>query len=104
MIYEVLSPLGEPGVKAKSSAPRLSDLNGKTLCEVSDGLFEHDVSFPIIRELLQKQYPSIKIIPYTELPKQPVEGGPAHMFERAEAAVALAKQKGCDAAIVGNGF
>ena len=66
---EVLNPSGsieeaEPG----RHATRLANLSGKTIGEVSNGLWEHDRTFPLIRELLRKQFPDIKFVPYTELP------------------------------------
>ncbi len=48
-------------------APRLADLNGKTICELSNDNWEWQRTFPVIRELLQRQFPTAKIIPYTEL-------------------------------------
>ena len=104
MTYEVLSPLGGSVRKGGSIAPRLPDLNGKTVCEVANGRFNVDVSFPIIRELLQKRYPDIKIIPYTEFPIQHVEGSATELIERAKTVASLAVEKGCDAMISGNGF
>ena len=49
-------------------APRLANLSGKTICELSNGSWEHARTFPVIRKLLQQRYPDIKIIPYTEFP------------------------------------
>ncbi len=103
-MYEVLSPLGEPAVEAVHEAPRLADLSGKTVCELSNGHFRADVSFPIIRELLQKRYPGIKVIPYTEFPIHWLRGSTEDILKLDETAVALVVQRGCDAVIVGNGF
>ena len=49
-------------------SPRLEDLNGKTICEISNGIWEAYRILPAIRELLQQQFPTVKIIPYTEFP------------------------------------
>ncbi len=77
--------------------PRLADLAGKTICEVSTGLtWEAHRTFPRIRELLQKQYPTVKIIPYTEFPAG------SEAIDNDDTAD-LVKSKGCQAAIVGNG-
>lgn len=76
-------------------APRVADLNGKTICELSNNGWEHARTFPLIRELLQRQYPTVKIIPYTEFPN----GNPT---VNADNLGALVKAKGCQAAIVGN--
>ncbi len=104
MAYRVVSPLGQPTVKAPIVAPRLSDLTGKTICEIWNGLFRGQVSFPIIRELLQQRYPDVKVVPYTEFPMQGVVGKTAGLQERVDEAIALAVRKGCDAIISGNGF
>lgn len=103
-MYEVLSPLGEPTVAGVASAPRLSDWRGKTICEISNGLFRSDVSFPLIRELLRKRYPDIKVIPYSEFPIQDRRGTTEQLHRNTDVAAALAIQKGCDAVISGNGF
>ncbi|MBI2906672.1 MAG: hypothetical protein HYX92_03330 [Chloroflexi bacterium] len=103
-MYRVVSPRGEPTVEVAGSAPRLSDLSGKTVCEVWNGGFRGFVTFPIIRELLQKRYPGVKVIPYTEFPIQDVHGNTDQLLERVRAMVELALQKGCDAVITGNGF
>lgn len=62
------------------------------------------VTFPIIRELLQKRYPGLRVIPYTEFPVQDVHCSTREQLERVDATVALAIEKGCDALITGNGF
>jgi ABC-type amino acid transport substrate-binding protein len=76
-------------------SPRLADLNDKTICEVSDDSWETDRTFPVIRQLLQKQFPTAKIVTYDKLPildtKVDIPG--------LEDAV---KKAGCQAAIVGN--
>jgi hypothetical protein len=64
---EVFDPTGAAEV-TYLHAPRLSDLNGKTICELSNGLWEAHRILPLIRELLTKQFPEVKIIPYTEFP------------------------------------
>ena len=102
-MYEVLSPLGESTVKVAPAVPRLSDLRGKTICEVTNGSFKSDVTFSIIRELLQKRYPDLRVIPYSEFPIQWVAGHTTDLLERVDTAVALMLQKGCDAVITGNG-
>ncbi len=100
---EVVSPVGLDAVKRTGTAPRLADLNGKTIGEIWNGVFKGDVTFPIIRRLLQQRYPSVRIIPFTEFPHVPGSDNPADQRERARHIAALAKQKGCDAVITGNG-
>lgn len=92
--FEVYSPAG--AVETQSLyAPRLDTLEGKTIGELSDGMFESHNTFPRIRELLQARFPTAKIIPWTEFPSG------LHTIDHDEIALLL-KQRGCDAVIVGN--
>lgn len=100
---EVVSPVGLEVVKRSGSARRLANLDGKTIGEVWNGVFKGDFTFPIIRKLLQQQYPDLRIIPYTEFPHAPGSDNPAQQRERASRIAAMAKEKGCDAVISGNG-
>ena len=99
----VVSPLGLEAVRRTATAPRLADLNGKTVGEIWNGVFKGDVTFPIIRKLLLKRYPGLKIIPYTEFPHIPGADNPPAQRERARHIAQLAKEKHCDAVITGNG-
>lgn len=76
-------------------APRLEDLRGKTICEVTDDSWETTRTFPAIRELLQKQYPGLKVVPYNRFPYLSTGTDVPGL----EAAV---KKEGCQGAIVGN--
>ena len=76
-------------------APRLDTLAGKTICELSNGSWWGDRTFPVIRELLQKQFPDVTIIPYTGFP----EGVPRIETEGIGDIIA---KRGCQAVIVGN--
>lgn len=100
---EVLSPAGLDIVNRGRAAPRLADLNGKTVGELWNGVFKGDVTFPRVRELLKQRYPGLTIIPYTEFPHAPGSDHPAQQRERAERIARLAREKGCDAVISGNG-
>lgn len=91
---KVYNPTGAIQVNYLFS-PRLADLNGKTICEVSNGGWEADRTFPAIREALQNKYPTVKIIPYTEFPVGTYEIDVDSIGD-------LVKKKGCQAAIVGN--
>ncbi len=75
-------------------APRLADLSGKTICMSSNNLWEAQRTLPLIKELLQKQYPTAKFIPYTEF-------NLSGEMTDAEVSKAL-KATGCDAVIFGN--
>src|ERR1035437_4856318 len=101
----VVSPSGEQlASSAGAATSSLDTLNGKTIGEVWNGSFEGQVSFPIIRELLKKRFPGVKVIPYSEFPLFPVTSlSPQRKAENLEALrVALAAKK-CDAVITGNG-
>ena len=80
--------------RTEHHAPRLKDLSGKTICEISNYLWEYDRIFPVIRSLLKKRFPDITIVPYTEFPRQ-------HGME-ADTLVKVLKERGCDGVIVGN--
>jgi hypothetical protein len=111
MKFQVLRPFGEATAVAALSSPRLDGLAGKTICELSSNMYNAEISFPIIRELLRQRYPDIKkVIPYTEINKglpdstvMTYSGTIEEQEKKTEAAVAVAIQKGCDAIIVGNG-
>ncbi|MBI2859498.1 MAG: hypothetical protein HYX90_10505 [Chloroflexi bacterium] len=91
---EVLDPCGSTGA-ITPHAPRLPDLNGKTICEVSNGRWEDYRTFPLIRDRLLRQFPGARIVPYTEFP---IGSDQIDTEEIGQ----LVKRKGCQAAIVGN--
>ena len=99
----VVSPVGLDAVEVKRAAPRLDDLNGKTVGELWNGVFKGDLTFPVIRRLLQQRFPRLNIIPFAEFPHLPGSDHPKEQWERARLIAALAKEKGCDAVISGNG-
>ncbi len=74
--------------------PRLTDLNGKTICQVSDNMWEADRTFPLIGQLLQRQFPTMKVVSYKDLPEASTDVNP----KLAEAV----KAAGCQGVIVGN--
>lgn len=76
-------------------APRLADLNGKTLCEVTDDSWETDRTFPAIREQLVKKYPTLKIVPFNRFPYLSTGTDVAGLED-------AVKKEGCQGAIVGN--
>lgn len=100
---EVVSPAGFSAAEISSAAPRIDDLNGRTVCEIWNGVFKGDVTFPIIRKLLKRKYPGVKIVPYTEFYHLPGTDVPAQQRALAQQMVAAALEKGCDALITGNG-
>jgi hypothetical protein len=91
---EVYNPAG--AIRSGSGhAPRLETLNGKTIGEVADGQWRDEKTFPIIRRLLQERFPDAKFIPFTEFPT-------GQFGIDADGIGKIAKEKGCDAVIVGN--
>jgi hypothetical protein len=73
-------------------------------------MYNVEISFPIIREMLQTRFPGLKVIPYTEMDQGLPEGtmmtysgGLAEQERKTNAVISLVKKKGGDAVIVGNG-
>jgi len=94
---EVYDPTGAVEVTELFST-RLDTLEGKTICELSNDGWQYDRTFPAIRELLQKQFPTAKIIPYTEFGRIPNADDVEAMEEQVDKIVAA----GCQGVIVGN--
>jgi hypothetical protein len=87
---------------AAENATRLDTLQGKTICEVATtgaAYWRANVTFPIIRELIHKQFTDVKFVPYTEFPDGRSEKYPVPLGEIGE----LLRGKGCDAVLLGNG-
>ena len=101
---KVISPVGEPAVTEKAITSSLKTLEGKTVCEVWNGSFEGQVSFPIIEEMLRKRFPGLNVIPYSEFPLFPVTSlSPEKKAEKLEALRTALIERRCDAVITGNG-
>ena len=100
---DVVSPEGLQAVKQSGAARRIESLDGKTVCEIWNGVFKGDVTFPLIRALLKARYPRLRVIPYTEFPHAPGSDKPARQRELATEIARLVREKGGDAAISGNG-
>ncbi len=94
-VYEVVWPLGKSMYEAVPLASPLSDLRGRTVCELWDWRFRGDEMFPILRESLSKRYPGIKFVEYD------VFGDTHGPRERQIIAnlPRLLKERGCDAVI-----
>ncbi len=99
----VISPVGLPRAQGEGIAPRLDSLEGKTIGEVYNHHFKGDQMFGLYRELLKQRYPGVRIVPYTDLPASFVGGDPATHRRVAQEVAAMAREKGCDALIAGNG-
>ncbi len=94
-MYEVVWPLGKSVYKKIPCAPRISDLRGKTICELYDQLFRGDEILPLVRNSLQKQYEGIKFVNYTAF-------GNIHTHDQPkvlEGLPELLHKHGCDAVI-----
>jgi hypothetical protein len=98
--FSVLGPVGRHVGKTGPLAARVPDLTGKTVGEVWNGYFRGDVLFPVMRQLLEKRYPGVKIVPYTELPVLNPTGNTDELCARLKEALA---RTGCDAVIAGVG-
>ena len=64
--YEVLWPLSRRAVRDTKAAPRLPDLNGKTVAELWDVIFRGETIYPLVREYIKARFPGVKFVPYTE--------------------------------------
>ena len=100
---KVISPAGVETIEHKGVAPRLDGLAGKTVGEIWNGVFKGDDTFPVVRDMLKRAFPGINVIPYTEFPFFPGDDRPASQQAMAKEIAVLAKAKGCDAVISGNG-
>lgn len=94
-LLEVFHPAGAIEVK-QLHAPRLPDLNGKTICELSNSRWGTERTFPVIRQLLKEKFPDAKIIPYNEV----ISG--KREIESAEQIGDMILAKGGQAVIAGN--
>jgi len=98
-MYQVVWPLGKTRSRPRSGAPRLDTLEGKTVCELWNYVYSGNLSFPMIEELLKKQYPTMRFVNYAEF-------GNTHGPKEREVIEALPRKLaefGCDAVISGNG-
>lgn len=97
--YDVLWPLSRKVVKATTPAPRLTDLNGKTICELWDVIFRGETIYPLVREYIKARFPRAKFVEYSEF-------GNFHGARERTVMAGLPEQlrnHGCDAVIVGIG-
>ena len=100
---KVISPEGLP-VRVTGSVSRpLDTLRGKTIGEVYNNHFKGELMFRTYRRLFEEKYPGIRVVPYHEFPIVYVGGDAASQKRVAKEIAAIAKAKGCDAIITGNG-
>jgi hypothetical protein len=94
---EVFDPTGAVQVSQLFS-PRLSDLHGKTICELTNDSWEAYRTFPVITDLLKKQFLTANVIDYTKMPHFNERSSVADLAKIAD----TVKKAGCQAAIIGN--
>ena len=97
--YEVVWPLGKLVSEKVTLAPRIADLSGKTICELSDYGFKAEEIFPLIRASLSQRYPGITFVEYATF-------GNTHGPQESGIIATLAeklRQHNCDAVISGVG-
>ena len=101
--FAVLSPQGLPLGTTRNIAPHLDTLDGKTIGEVYNNHFKGELMFETYRRLLRAKYKNVKIVPFDEFPIVYVGGDAESQKRIAKEIAALAKEKGVDAIITGNG-
>ena len=99
----VISPEGLPLGLANRISPHIDSLDGKTIGEVYNNHFRGELMFQTYRRLFREKFDGVKIVPYDEFPIVYVGGDPASQKKIAREIAAIAKEKGCDALITGNG-
>jgi hypothetical protein len=97
--FEVLSPLSRKAVKASAAAPRLPDLNGKTVCELWDVIFRGETIFPLVREQIRARFPDVKFVTYEQFGNFHGAHGDRILQELPQ----RLREHGADAVIVGIG-
>jgi hypothetical protein len=102
-ISPVISPEGLPLAATKDVSRHIDTLEGKTIGEVYNNHFKGELMFHTYRQLFKKQFPGVKVIPFSEFPTVFVGGDPESQKKTAREIAALAKALGCDAIITGNG-
>ena len=102
-IFKVLPPEGLPVASTGGVSQPLDSLEGKTIGEVYNNHFNGELMFNTYRRLFKDKYPGIRIIPFTEFPIVYVGGDAVSQKKTAKEIAALAKERGVDALISGNG-
>ena len=100
---KVISPEGLPLGPIGGVSRPLDTLKGKTIGEVYNNHFKGELMFQTYRRLFEEKYPGIRIIPFDQFPIVYVGGDAASQKRIAKEIAAIAKAKGCDAIITGNG-
>ena len=99
----VVSPEGLPLAAQRHASPPVESLDGAVIGEVYNNHFKGELMFRTYRRLFEEKYPGIRVVPYHEFPIVYVGGDAASQKRVAKEIAAIAKAKGCDAIITGNG-
>ena len=99
----VISPEGLPLTASTGASRHLDTLEGKTIGEVYNNHFKGELMFETYRRLFREKYKNVKIIPFTEFPIVYVGGDAESQKKVAKEIADLARLKGVDALITGNG-
>jgi hypothetical protein len=91
---EVFDPTGATEV-TRLHAPRLPDLEGKTVAFLSNDMWQAHRMLPMLREMLQARFDGIRIIPESEFPMGNV---PIDRDDTVDQVIA----RNADAVIIGN--
>ena len=97
--YEVFWPRGPRQMKNKQLAPRLATLEGKTVAQLWDFLFQGDKVFAALEEGLKARYPGVRFVSWREF-------GNTHCKDERQVLADLPRklrELGADAAISGLG-
>lgn len=97
--YEVFWPRSSRQMKKKALAPRPSTLEGKTVVQLWDFLFQGDKVFDALEEGLKARYPGLRFVSWREF-------GNTHGRDERQVLADLPrrlKELGADAAISGMG-
>jgi hypothetical protein len=97
--YDVLSPLSRKAIRTTAAAPRLPDLNGKTVCELWDRIFRGETIYPLVREYIRKRFPGVRFVSHEAF-------GNFHGAREAQVSATIPdklRAHGADAVIVGIG-
>jgi len=95
--YEAYWPRSSRQQLTRELAPRLDNLEGKTVAQLWDQLFKGDVVFDLLEEGLKNRYPGIRFVSWRDF-------GSTHGGEEREVLAALPqrlKALGVDAVISG---